>query len=65
MVQFTLRIPPKEGKLRGALFKMNCISSESYSEDGDWLVDVRMPTADWNRLEKRSEISLSSLVVAH
>ncbi|MDC0602142.1 GTPase HflX [Aliiglaciecola sp.] len=65
MVQFTLRIPPKEGKLRGALFKMNCISSESYAEDGDWLVDVRMPTADWNRLEKRSEVSLSSLVVEH
>ncbi|GAA6186529.1 MULTISPECIES: ribosome rescue GTPase HflX [Alteromonadaceae] len=65
IVQFTLRIPPKEGKLRGALFGMNCIAAESYAEDGDWLVDVRMPTSDWNRLEKRSEIDLSSLVVKH
>lgn len=65
MVQYTLRIPPKEGKLRGVLFGMNCISSESYAEDGDWLVDVRMPSSDWHRLEKRVDGNLSSYVVKH
>lgn len=65
MVQYKLRIPPKEGKLRGTLFRMNCIASESYAEDGDWLVDVRMAISDWNRLEKRSESDLSSYVVKH
>lgn len=63
MVQYRLRIPPKEGKLRGVLFGMNCISAESYAEDGDWLVDVRMPSRDWHRLEKRVDGNLSSYVV--
>ena len=65
MVSYKLRIPPQQGKLRGALFGMNCISSESYAEDGDWLVDVRMPTSDWHRLEKRVDVNLSSYVVKH
>ncbi|MCC2617712.1 GTPase HflX [Aestuariibacter halophilus] len=65
MVQYRLRIPPKESKLRGVLFGLNCISSESYADDGDWLVDVRMPSADWHRLEKRTEGTVSSYVVKH
>ena len=65
MVQYRLRIPPQDGKLRGALFGLNCISSESYAEDGDWLVDVRMPSSDWHRLEKRISTNLSSYVVKH
>lgn len=65
MVQYSLRIPPNEGKLRGALYGLNCISSQSYAEDGDWLVDIRMPTSDWNKLNKRIDGSLSSFVVKH
>lgn len=65
MIQHSLRIPPQDGKLRGVLFGMNCISSERYAEDGDWLVDVRMPTSDWNRLDKRVEGNLASYVIKH
>ena len=65
MVQYRLRIPPQDGKLRGALFGLNCISAESYAEDGDWLVDVRMPSSDWHRLEKRISTDLSSYVIKH
>ena len=65
MVQYQLRIPPKEGKLRGALFRMNCIASESYTEEGDWLVDIRMPSSDWKRLEKRLDSDLSAYVIKH
>ncbi len=65
MVQYKLRIPPKEGKLRGTLFRMNCISAETYAEDGDWVVDVRMAISDWNRLEKRSGGEITSYVVKH
>ncbi|GAA0373686.1 GTPase HflX [Bowmanella denitrificans] len=63
MVQYQLRIPPKEGKLRGALYRMQCISAESYAEDGDWLVDVRMPAKDWHRLEKHMTSNLASFVI--
>lgn len=65
MVNYTLRIPPAQSRLRGVLFELNCIASESYDSDGDWVVDVRMPSADWNRLEKRLDKGLSEFVVRH
>ena len=65
MIQHSLRIPPAMGKLRGVLFTMNCISKESYSDDGDWLVDVRMPESDWHRLQKRVDENLASYVIKH
>ncbi|TDF35761.1 GTPase HflX [Alteromonadaceae bacterium M269] len=64
MVQHQLRIPPHQGKLRGALFRMQCISAEEYTGDGDWLVDVRMPNADWQRLVKHTDGDLPSYVVS-
>ena len=65
MVNYTLRIPPAASKLRGVLFELNCIAHEDYNEKGDWLVDVRMPVADWNRLDKRLEEGLSAFIVQH
>lgn len=65
MVSYTLRIPPVQSHLRGVLYELNCISNEAYDSDGDWVVDVRMPTADWNRLEKRLDEGLSNFVVRH
>lgn len=65
MVQHELRIPPQAGKLRGALYGLNCIAEQRYAEDGDWLVNVRMPASDWHRLEKKLDNSLSSYVVKH
>jgi GTP-binding protein HflX len=65
MVNYTLRIPPAKSQLRGVLYELNCIASEAYDSQGDWLVDVRMQTADWNRLEKRLEHGLSEYVVRH
>ncbi|WP_218311230.1 ribosome rescue GTPase HflX [Alteromonas antoniana] len=65
MVSYTLRIPPVQSHLRGVLYELNCISNEAYDSEGDWVVDVRMPTADWNRLEKRLDEGLSNFVVRH
>ena len=50
IVQYSLKIPPVAGKLRGALYKLNCISGEHYDEQGNCLVDVKMPIREWNRL---------------
>lgn len=65
MVSYTLRIPPAQSKLRGVLYDLNCIANEAYDDGGDWVVDVRMPTSDWNRLEKRLDDGLSGYVVHH
>ncbi|MEC8375438.1 MAG: GTPase HflX, partial [Pseudomonadota bacterium] len=65
MVNYTLKIPPAHSRLRGVLYELNCIANEEYDSQGDWVVDVRMPTADWNRLEKRLENGISEYVVRH
>lgn len=62
MVQYKLRVPPALGKLRGALYSMNCIATESYAEDGDWLVDIRMPAKDWLRLVKNFDADLNAII---
>lgn len=53
VVKHLLKIPPNAGKLRGALFQLNCITEENYDEQGNWLVDVKMPEREWNRLVKQ------------
>lgn len=53
VVKHLLKIPPNAGKLRGALFQLNCITDENYDEQGNWLVDVKMPEREWNRLVKQ------------
>ncbi|MGO4891270.1 ribosome rescue GTPase HflX [Flavobacterium sp. W21_SRS_FM6] len=64
MVQHRLRIPPSLSKLRGVFYEMNCIIEQSYTEEGDWQVDVRMAHTDWQRLIKRSETNLQDYIVS-
>lgn len=64
MVEHRLRIPPSLSKLRGVFYEMNCISAQSYTEEGDWQVDVRMAHRDWQRLIKRSETNLQDYIVS-
>ncbi|MDU0353622.1 ribosome rescue GTPase HflX [Paraglaciecola aquimarina] len=65
MVRHCLSIPSSKSNLRGVFFEMNCISSESYSEEGNWLVDVCMEESDWLRLIKRVDENLESYVIKH
>lgn len=63
MVEFTLSIPPSEQQWRGILFGLNCIESESYTEEGNWLVDIRLPTDEWNRLLKNNQDQLNKFII--
>ena len=63
MVKHELRIPPQQGKIRGALLNLNCILDQAYSEHGEWLVTVRMPFADWNRLKKHVDTHIDTYIV--
>jgi GTPase len=63
MVQYQLRVPPKLSALRGRLFELNCIAAEDYADDGDWLVDVRMPIKEWHKLVKHFDGDITQMVV--
>ncbi|MEO2267900.1 ribosome rescue GTPase HflX [Pseudoalteromonas sp. YIC-656] len=52
MLNTQLCVPPSQGRLRGALYNLNSISSEGYDEHGNWLLDVNVPMSEWNKLRK-------------
>jgi GTP-binding protein HflX len=65
MMQCQLNIPPRHGRLRGELYQMNFVTSESFSDEGGWLVNIRMPSQDWRRLVKQSGKEIENFVVNH
>lgn len=56
-------IPPKLGRLQGALYRLNAVQKESFDEHGNWLLDVRLPMSDWQRLKKEFGEQITELVV--
>jgi len=62
MVNYRLQLPMSAGKLRSTLYSLNCVEQEGVSEDGMWLLDVRMPRIDWKRLKKREGDSLQGFI---
>ncbi|MBW8191029.1 GTPase HflX [Neiella marina] len=53
MVEYTLRIPPAQGKLRGMLYQRHVVQEEHYTEQGESELSIRMPQNDWRALVKR------------
>ena len=50
VVNHQLNIPPSAGKLRGELYRLNCITRESFDEQGHCHLEVNMPSREWQRL---------------
>ncbi|WP_113906978.1 ribosome rescue GTPase HflX [Aliidiomarina celeris] len=52
MVETLLCLPPAEGKLRGALYQLQCVQREQVQDNGDMLLSVRLPFIEWQKLKK-------------
>lgn len=63
MVEYRLKVPPNEGSLRGMLYNLNCIAGQSYSDDGYWLVDIKMLESDWNKIDKQLDNRLNNYIL--
>ncbi|MFT6329537.1 MAG: GTP-binding protein HflX [Bermanella sp.] len=63
MVEYRLKVPPNEGSLRGMLYNLNCIARQSYSDDGYWLVDIKMLESDWNKIDKQLDNRLNNYIL--
>ncbi|SJN58405.1 ribosome rescue GTPase HflX [Vibrio ruber] len=64
IVQYQLCIPPEhQGRMRSFFFKNRSILQESYDQQGNLLISIRMQQADWSRLEKREHAVLSDFIV--
>lgn len=62
IVTHRLRIPPSFGRLRGEFYRLNCIAHEDYDEQGNCLLDVKLPVADWNRVIKQDKADIESFI---
>jgi len=60
-VESVLRLSPAEMALRGQLYDLKCVQSERITEQGEFIIEVRMTVADWKRLERKNEIDLKRL----
>lgn len=62
IVQYDLRLPAKEGRLKSLLYQLKAIEKAWNEEDGSVALHVRMPIIDWRRLCKQ-EPSLANYLV--
>lgn len=56
-------IPPQLGRLQGALYRLNAVQTENFDDLGNWLLDVRLPMSDWQRLKEEFGEQIEELVV--
>ena len=63
IIQNHLAIPPTAGKLRGRLYKLNCIKEEFYDEQGHCHVEIKLPEREWNRLIKQDAHEIEQYIV--
>ncbi|PSW10463.1 GTPase HflX [Photobacterium sanctipauli] len=65
MVKHTLCLPPQHiGRYRSKFYQLGCIVREEYDTDGSLKIDIRLPLAEWSRLQKRESTSLDDFIVA-
>lgn len=63
VVEYELSIPPSAGKLRGSLYKLNCINEESFDELGHCHLKIRLPKREWHRLVKQDANEIEQYIV--
>lgn len=62
IVKQRLKIPPSAGKFRGLFYQLNCIASEEYDEQGNCLLNIKLPLREWNRLLKQQRPDLEHFI---
>ena len=58
-----LALPASQGKLRAIFYQMQCIEHESYAENGDCLLNIRLNNIDWQRLLKQQGNYIEEYIV--
>ncbi|MGL1958176.1 MAG: GTPase HflX [Colwellia sp.] len=63
VVSYHLSIPPQDGKLRGILYQLNCITEEHFDEQGYCQLTIKLPLREWNRLIKQEQTHIEEYIV--
>lgn len=57
-----LTIPPHEGRIRGILYTLNCITDEAYDDLGNCLLNIKLPSTEWNKLLKQDNTAIDRFI---
>ncbi len=52
IVNITLKLPPNEGKIRHILYERQAIEQEQITEQGEFLLNIRLEEIEWQKLLK-------------
>ncbi|NVJ48991.1 MAG: GTPase HflX [Gammaproteobacteria bacterium] len=61
----TLQLAATEMALRGQLYDLKCVQSEHITEQGEFILVVRLTLADWKRLERKNGIDLEQRKISN
>jgi len=56
-----VRLEPAQGRQRAKLFDLGAVIKESVSDDGGWILEIRMPERDLKRFLKRERLPADAL----
>jgi len=59
-----LALPPEQGKLRAIFHQLECIEHESYAQNGDCILEIRLNNTDWQRLLKQQGTLIEEYIVS-
>ena len=62
LVEHRLTLPASASKLRSRLYAMKGVVSESFGEQGEFVVEIRLQQADWQRLRKQEDEPLERFI---
>ena len=62
LVEHRLILPPSASKLRSRLYELNGVVNETFGEQGECVIDIRLQQADWQRLLKQEAEPLEHFI---
>ncbi len=60
MVNAQVLIKPEQGRLRSILYELGAVQEEQYNDQGQPVLNVRLPRNEWNRLAATQGLSIPS-----
>jgi GTP-binding protein HflX len=63
IVTYQLKLPLAEVRLRSKLYALKAVQRETFSDVGDYLLDIRLPEIEWLRLRKHTDNDIRSFII--
>ena len=59
--QTRLLLDGSQMALRGQLYDLSCVEHEDITEQGEFVLDIKLPLSDWKRLARKNQIDLEAM----